>query len=102
MSFKDISYLALWRPLCSVEWNHLCTIGRGHYWEHSCEIILNLDQWLRRCLKKKFTDDARTRPITIAHQGELKSPFDPTPGDKGRRKGKVFASVLLYAIFPLI
>ena len=27
MSFKDISYLELWQPLCSVDWNHLCYIG---------------------------------------------------------------------------
>ena len=24
MSFKDISYLELWRPFCSAEQNHLC------------------------------------------------------------------------------
>ena len=31
---------------------------RGHYGKHSCEIILNLIQWFRRCrLKKKFKDD---------------------------------------------
>ena len=48
--------------------------GRGHYGKHSCEIILNLDQWFRRCrLEKKFTTtdghtpDARWRHITIAH-----------------------------------
>ena len=32
----------------------LCNFGRGHYGEHSCEIILNLDQWFRRrCHLKK-------------------------------------------------
>ena len=43
------------------EWDHLCNFGRGHYGEHSCEIILNLDKWFRRrChLKKTFTDCAR-------------------------------------------
>ena len=38
--------------------------------EHSCEVILKLDQWFRwRCrLKKKFMDNALgIRPITIAH-----------------------------------
>ena len=44
---KDISYLELWQPLCSVDWYHLCNIGR-HHGEQSCKIILNLDQWLRR------------------------------------------------------
>ena len=51
MSFEDISYLELWQPLCSVDWNHLCIIGRRHHEEQPCEIILNLDQWFRRkCL----------------------------------------------------
>ena len=60
MSFKR-SYLELWRPLCSVEQNHLCNFGREYYGEPSCEFILNLDQWFRRrCrLKKKFMEDAQ-------------------------------------------
>ena len=48
MSFKDIDYLELWQPLCSVDWKHLCNFGRRHQEEQSCEIILNLDQWFRR------------------------------------------------------
>ena len=61
MSFKDISYLELCQPFGSAERNHLYTFGRGQYGEHLCEIILNLDQWLRRChLKKKFTDSGAT------------------------------------------
>ena len=39
MSFKDISYLALWQPLCSVDWNHLCNFGRMHHEEQSCEFF---------------------------------------------------------------
>ena len=27
MSFKDISYLDLWQPFCSVEQNHICNFG---------------------------------------------------------------------------
>ena len=48
----DISYLELWQPLCSVDWNHLCNFGRRHE-EQPCEIILKLDLWFRRkyCLK---------------------------------------------------
>ena len=46
--FKDISYLELWQPLCSVDWNLLCNFGRMHHEKQSCEIILNLDQWFRR------------------------------------------------------
>ena len=48
MLFKDVSYLELWRPFCSTEWNHLCNFGRGYYEEQFCEIILNLGQWFRR------------------------------------------------------
>ena len=48
MLFKYISYLELWQQLCSVDWNHLCNIGRRHHEEQFCEIILNLDQWFRR------------------------------------------------------
>ena len=53
MSFKDVSYLELWQPLCTVDWNHLCNFGRRHHEEQSCDVIQNLDQWFRRkgCLK---------------------------------------------------
>ena len=51
MSFKDISYLELWQPICSVEWNNF---GRRHHEEQFCEVILNLDQWFRRCHFKIF------------------------------------------------
>ena len=54
MSFTDISYLKLWRPFCSAEQNHLCNFGRGYQEEQFCEIILNLDQWFRRCCLKDF------------------------------------------------
>ena len=29
MSFKDISYLELCQPLCSVDWNNLCIFEEG-------------------------------------------------------------------------
>ena len=55
MSLKDISYLELWQPLCSVEWNHLCNFGRRHHEEQFCDIILKLDMWFsRRCRLKIF------------------------------------------------
>ena len=41
MPFKAISYLDLWQPLCSVDWNCLCNFGRVHHEEQFCEIILN-------------------------------------------------------------
>ena len=55
MSLKDISYLGLWQPLCSVEQNHLRKFGRRHHEQQFREIILNLDQCFRgRCRLKIF------------------------------------------------
>ena len=48
MLFKDISYLELWQPLCSVDLNYLYNIGRRHHEVHSCDFFFNLDQWFRR------------------------------------------------------
>ena len=39
MPFKGISYLELCQPFCSGERNHLCTIGRGYYAEHSVKLF---------------------------------------------------------------
>ena len=36
---QDFSYLQLGWPFCSVEQNHLCNFGRGHYEEHSCKLF---------------------------------------------------------------
>ena len=59
MSFKDISYLEPWWPFCSAEPNQMCNFGREYQEEQFCEIILNLDQWLRRrCLKRYFLSGA--------------------------------------------
>ena len=54
MSFKDISFLELWSPLCSVECNHLCNFGRRHHEELFREIIFDLDQWFRRRCRLKI------------------------------------------------
>ena len=43
MLFTDISYLELWKPICSMERNQLCNFGRRHHEEHFCEIILNFE-----------------------------------------------------------
>ena len=53
MLFKDISYLELSQPLCSIDWNHLCNFGRRHHEEQSCEIFLNLDKWFSWKAKKR-------------------------------------------------
>ena len=55
MSFKDICYLILVQPLSSVDWNHLCNIGRRHHEEQPCEISLNLDQRFRRKCRLKLS-----------------------------------------------
>ena len=35
--------------------NHLCNFERGHHGKYSCEVIWNLEQWLkRRCRLKTF------------------------------------------------
>ena len=64
--FLKISYLELWQPSCSVEWNHICNLERRLHGKHSCEAIWNLDQWFRRrCyLKKKFMDRQTDRQTT--------------------------------------
>ena len=84
MSFKDISYLELWRPLCSVEQNHLCNFGRRLHEEQFCEIILNSNQWFRRrsCLKifliwssgSHFVQPSRTI-CAILVEGIMKTQF---------------------------
>ena len=55
MSLKDISYLELWQPLCSVDRTNLCNFNRRHHEKQFFEIILNLDQWFKRkCRLKVF------------------------------------------------
>ena len=44
MPYKAISYLELWQPFCSGEWDHLCNFRIWYQEEQFCEIILNLDQ----------------------------------------------------------
>ena len=58
--FKDISYLELWWPFCSADLVALllCNFGRGYHEEQFCEIVLNLDQWFRRCHLKDFLSGA--------------------------------------------
>ena len=60
MSFKDISYSQLWWVIiCSVKQNHSCNLSEGHYEEHFCGIIFNLDLWFReRCGLKYFLSTA--------------------------------------------
>ena len=51
MSLKDIFYLVLWQPLCSVEWNHLCNFEFGPVVQE--EMLFNnisyLELWAPLC-----------------------------------------------------
>ena len=38
---------------------------RRHHGEHSCEIILNLDKWLRRCHLKDFISGALAASCSV-------------------------------------
>ena len=40
---------------------------RAHYGEHSHEIVLQLDQWFKRCHLKKFTHDSDARQMKSDH-----------------------------------
>ena len=39
MSFKDISYLELWRPFCKAKQNHLFNFSRGCHEEQFCDFL---------------------------------------------------------------
>ena len=71
MLLEDISYQELWRPFCSGELNHLCNFRRRHHEEQFCEIILNLDQWFRRCHLKIIHSLELLRLFCSAEQGHL-------------------------------
>ena len=43
----------------------MCNFVRGHHEEQFCEIILNLDQWFRRCRLKDFLSRALV-PIVLS------------------------------------
>ena len=68
MSLKDVSYLELWQPLCSMERNDLCHFGRSHQKEQFCEIILNLVQWFRRRCRLNISYLELWRPIAQRSQ----------------------------------
>ena len=53
ISFKDISYLELQWPSCSVKHYHLGTFGRGNNEKQFCEIILNLNKVVQEELSFK-------------------------------------------------
>ena len=57
MSFKDISYLELWWPICFVEWNHCAISVKSIMRNNSVKLFwinLNLDQWFRRRCRTHF------------------------------------------------
>ena len=77
--------------------------GRGHYEEHSCEIVLNLDQWFRRrcLLKKQFTGDGRKtdvrrRPITNIFINRCDIYLDSSSIEERWGSILVFCNILYY------
>ena len=56
--FKEISYLELKQPFSSMEPHHFCNLIRVYHEDHFYEIILNLDQWFRRCPFKDLLSEA--------------------------------------------
>ena len=71
-----ISHLELWLS-CSVEGNYLCNFESGHHGEHSCEFIVNLDQWFRR--KMRFKENFYGHTM---HDGRRFSSGEPPPPQK--------------------
>ena len=69
--YKDTSYLELCGPFKSGEQNYSCNFGKGHYEGYFCEIILNLDQWFRRCRLKIFLIWSSGRPFCLAERDHL-------------------------------
>ena len=43
----------------------MCNFGSGHHEVHFCEIILNLDQWFKRCRLKYFLNLELWRPYLV-------------------------------------
>ena len=80
MSLKDISYLELSQPLCSVERNHLCNFGRRHPEEQFCEIILKFgpvvqeEMFKEKVYGRRTKTDHNTSPRAFG-SGELKMQF---------------------------
>ena len=55
MSFKTFLIFSSGGHFIQPSKNGLCNLSRGYYEKHFCEIILNLDQWFRRCLNKFYS-----------------------------------------------
>ena len=51
MLLKGILIYSSGIPFVSEEQNQLCNFGRVQYVEYFFDIILNSDQWFRRCFK---------------------------------------------------
>ena len=64
MLFKRFLIWSSGQSSCLVEQNHLCNFERGHYWECSCEVIWNLDQWFRRLLFKDISYLVLWQPLS--------------------------------------
>ena len=75
----------------SVEQNCLCNSGRGHHEEHFCEIIQNLDHWLRRrCHLKTFLIMSSGNPCFKVSMGaKIRNRYNQVPHLTQDTNGKV-------------
>ena len=74
-----------------VEQNCLCNSGRGHHEEHFCEIIKNLDHWLRRrCHLKTFLIMSSGNPcIKVSMGAKIRNRYNQVPHLTQDTNGKV-------------
>ena len=70
MSFKDISYLELWHPLCSENWNHLCKFGTKHHEEQFRNRFLLKDFLSGALAALLFSGAEQLCNFDRGHQGE--------------------------------
>ena len=79
LSFKDISYVELWRPFCSAGGGGgaggggepFCNFGKGHNEEQFSELNSNLGQWFRRRCHLKYFLSGVLRPFCSVERNHL-------------------------------
>ena len=71
MSLKDISYLELWQPLCSVEWTPVCNFGRRHHEAQFSEIVFEFGPVVQEMPFKGISYLELWRPFCSVEQNHL-------------------------------
>ena len=62
-SFKDISYIDLWCPFYSTQWNHLFNFCKNHYEEQFCKIINSLKIEFGRVVLENMSFKNKFEPV---------------------------------------